>query len=447
MKQTTLVLNVVDCPEEYNGTRQLEMDDNGGSIGRSAAVAFSLPDSDKYISSTHCLITSYNDEFYLNDVSTNGTFVNGVKIAKQQPQCLCSGDSLLIGRYKFEVIIEVSFNRQDIAADILPAIDPSDPLSLFDPIIDSAEVSDVKALGDFFTETTSDDEILSDDPLDHLVQSKTDDFLIKGDVVIEPAPEAITKQALDDSDDIYAEMMMPLIPENWHQSSSSFEPSKSEVESQWVDVEKEVLPDVDVPRYGVANCRLEESERSVTSSTLENAASETVIRANDNSLRLLQAFMRGMGVTASEQTLNEEFLESLGIGIKCSLASLARQLNDAERSMDSEPSTTPKDTDLMNTMLSLYQEHRILPDELLDQVVEDVERHQNKLLDSSFSVAKELLNQLSPVMVVNSIKQEKRIFLKKTCWDRYAQTHRKLLDSVEHDWDLAMKKQYAGNVS
>ncbi|MBO0217628.1 FHA domain-containing protein, partial [Vibrio sp. Vb2880] len=73
-----------------------------------------------FISGTHCLLSVYGDTYYISDVSTNGTMVNGNKILKNQPVALVDGDIISLGQYEIGVSLEHVTSTLDIAADIAP---------------------------------------------------------------------------------------------------------------------------------------------------------------------------------------------------------------------------------------------------------------------------------------------------------------------------------------
>ena len=95
----TLTIRNVDrldngMPREFVLTRR------GAMIGRAATCDWSLPDPRNYISSRHGEIT-YRDGFYhWNDISTNGTFLNGAPERMANPRRIEHGDLFLIGHYE-----------------------------------------------------------------------------------------------------------------------------------------------------------------------------------------------------------------------------------------------------------------------------------------------------------------------------------------------------------
>ena len=77
-----LVIVISKHPEEYTGAKFVELPESGGSIGRNPGCSVPLVDHNRYISSTHCLVSIYGDAYYISDVSTNGLIVNGNKLLK-----------------------------------------------------------------------------------------------------------------------------------------------------------------------------------------------------------------------------------------------------------------------------------------------------------------------------------------------------------------------------
>ena len=84
-------------------------------IGRDQHLDWTLPDPTRYISGKHCEIHYRNNGYWLHDVSTNGTFLNGSDQRVRSPHQLQQGDRLTIGQY----IIAVSID-QDLASASQP---------------------------------------------------------------------------------------------------------------------------------------------------------------------------------------------------------------------------------------------------------------------------------------------------------------------------------------
>jgi len=82
-------------------------DERGGSIGRLSGNDWVLPDAQNFVSSRHARVSAANGTFYLEDTSSNGTFINSPAqaMSREQPQALADGDHLYIGDY--EIVVQI----------------------------------------------------------------------------------------------------------------------------------------------------------------------------------------------------------------------------------------------------------------------------------------------------------------------------------------------------
>ncbi|UZF94133.1 type VI secretion system-associated FHA domain protein TagH [Bosea sp. NBC_00550] len=78
----------------------------GLDIGRDQHLDWALPDPTRAISGRHCEIRFRDGAWWLRDISTNGTFVNGGDHRVQSPYRLQNGDRLEIGHYVIAVVID-----------------------------------------------------------------------------------------------------------------------------------------------------------------------------------------------------------------------------------------------------------------------------------------------------------------------------------------------------
>jgi len=103
----TLTLAIRNTDRLDNGApTELVLNRRGAVIGRAPTCDWSLPDARNYISSRHCEV-AYRDGFYfVADVSTNGTFLNGAGARMGEPRRVVEGDRFLIGQY--EVVAHLS---------------------------------------------------------------------------------------------------------------------------------------------------------------------------------------------------------------------------------------------------------------------------------------------------------------------------------------------------
>ena len=83
----------------------------GLDIGRDQHLDWTLPDPTRYISAKHCEVRYRDGGYWLYDVSTNGTFLNGSDGRLKAPHRLRHGDRLTIGQY----IVAVALDGEEAA--------------------------------------------------------------------------------------------------------------------------------------------------------------------------------------------------------------------------------------------------------------------------------------------------------------------------------------------
>ncbi len=107
------------------GPLRIEVKGRGLDFGRDAHLDWTLPDPSRTVSSKHCEVRYRDGGYWLHDVSTNGTFVNGSQFRLDAPYLLRDGDRLNIGPY----IIAVSVEGQRASAAGGASTAPSPPVS------------------------------------------------------------------------------------------------------------------------------------------------------------------------------------------------------------------------------------------------------------------------------------------------------------------------------
>jgi type VI secretion system protein len=101
---------------------------NNLTVGRGPENDLVLPDPDRLISKTHCVIEDHSGNVVVVDLSTNGTYLNYGKVALGRVATpLHDGDVLSLGTY--ELVVSISGSR------------PADPLASIAPPLDDAPVS------------------------------------------------------------------------------------------------------------------------------------------------------------------------------------------------------------------------------------------------------------------------------------------------------------------
>ena len=88
------------------GPLRIEVKGRGLDFGRDAHLDWTLPDPSRTVSGKHCEVRFRDGGYWLHDVSTNGTFVNGSPYRLDAPYLLHDGDRLNIGPYVIAVSVE-----------------------------------------------------------------------------------------------------------------------------------------------------------------------------------------------------------------------------------------------------------------------------------------------------------------------------------------------------
>src|SRR5579883_72731 len=110
------------------GPLRIQVKNRGLDLGRDQHLDWTLPDPSRHISGKHCEIRFRDGGYWLHDVSTNGTFVNGAQFRLNEPYLLRHGDRLSIGPYIIAVEVE---GQAGAPASASPAATQSEVV--FDP--------------------------------------------------------------------------------------------------------------------------------------------------------------------------------------------------------------------------------------------------------------------------------------------------------------------------
>src|SRR6516165_8170798 len=122
----------------------------GLDIGRDPYLDWTLPDPSRFISGRHCEVRWHDGAYWLHDISTNGTFMNGADGRLKAPHRLRNGDRFVIGHYVIAATLEEVAEAGMVAPAAPPrdedlwnagpeAVDPIDPQQLRGPL-DAAPV-------------------------------------------------------------------------------------------------------------------------------------------------------------------------------------------------------------------------------------------------------------------------------------------------------------------
>lgn len=107
------------------GPLEFTIDRRGFDFGRDQHLDWTLPDRNRMISGKHCEVRFYDGAYWLTDISTNGTFLNGASKRLQSPYRLADGDRLAVGDYVLAVSIKLPQAPVQPAAAVPPDTSPA----------------------------------------------------------------------------------------------------------------------------------------------------------------------------------------------------------------------------------------------------------------------------------------------------------------------------------
>ncbi len=447
MQIKQIVLCISKFPEEYSGPTHIEIPEGGGSIGRSSGSTVVLSDHNRFISGSHCLLTLYGDTYYISDVSTNGTLVNGERIIRNQPVSLQDGDSLVLGRYEISIAIEHLVRHLDIAMDIAPERDSTDPLiGLGKELV--VEDQDIGTIEQLFMETHSSQNDSCNDPVSHLHFSMQadDDFLLKeedSNAMDMFAPEVTLKQYPDDSFNIHSQFEAPnMIPEDWMSESQEIETSSHsfQTENDFVEDPLSTLQEDPSASHKNAGSKQNNGEvnkrslevnnqdelwesipeiSSVSSLNISKVMTNQTLSENTVSDELAGHFFKGLGI--SEPSLlasNPAFFEQMGSCLKLCISKLQKELEQVEsfKKLEGEESVPQN---LIELMLTLHQQTLLSPSELIEQMLDELYEHKKRYDSALHSVIAAELQDFDPKCFQKNKLTLNKFVTKRTLWKQY----------------------------
>lgn len=116
MYRMSLLITIIKMPDSVAIVESSKTFDNsGGSIGRGKDNTWILDDPERFLSSCHCQFSCENNQFYITDLSTNGTFYNASPhpIGKGSSLPVNDGDTFALGDYVFSMQLSDSVSSAD----------------------------------------------------------------------------------------------------------------------------------------------------------------------------------------------------------------------------------------------------------------------------------------------------------------------------------------------
>ena len=449
MNLNQLTLYITKSPEEYTGGKQIEMPENGGSVGRNSNNTLSLIDHNRFISGSHCLISVYADTYYLSDISTNGMFINGNKLLKNQPISLHDGDNIMLGRYELSVGLEKLSNAVNIAADISTESNSTDPL------LNLAEYKEVEesekgTVEDLFKETKREN-IDTEDPVAHLnfTLKKDDNFLLNDQEPKENMPEpAPSRQLLDDTDSVHSEFHTPnMIPENWlsttlapdqkaeettTEHTPDIEFNVSEMAKQAVTLENAQQPweevtqtiqtqQVSAPQAPIT-ADLEQPDYPEVEPTAQPATPKTPATSSNESFK--SAFFKGLGISETQaDNMDNQFFQQMGSCLRLCINNLQKDLSEIKTPKDTEQEIPL--TNIVELMLSLNRQQLLSPNELIEQILDELDAYKIKMSQATNDIVNHKIQTFNPKTFAENISNHSIFTPKRKLWKEYTDFYHK----------------------
>ena len=132
---------------------------DGGTIGRSLDSDWVFPDTEKFVSGKHATIDYQSGAYYLADVSSNGTYVNGAiePLGRGNPRRLFDGDHLRMGNFEMRVHLDEGEDlemppepKPTVVPDHIEQLVPVDSINSSLMLLDEEEITGDKAFSDAF---------------------------------------------------------------------------------------------------------------------------------------------------------------------------------------------------------------------------------------------------------------------------------------------------------
>jgi type VI secretion system protein ImpI len=118
----------------------------GIDIGRDQYLDWTLPDPSRFISGRHCEVRWRDGGYWLHDISTNGTFLDGADSRLKEPHRLRSGERFAIGHYIIVATIDHEGDSAGAGPAGAPANAPPSYEDLWKPVGEVAPPIDPKEL-------------------------------------------------------------------------------------------------------------------------------------------------------------------------------------------------------------------------------------------------------------------------------------------------------------
>lgn len=440
-----------------------QFDTQGGSIGRSPDNHLVLPDPDKFVSRLHASIVFSAGQYFIQDSSTGGTYLNDSDNLLQQGRApLHNGEKLRIGEYELLVSILDQAAAIDMPVRQLDFADSSRLVDPFSPAQAIPKQPEADFLGSFIEQPESSaihqsftlPEIADNTP--SLGGSNVDeldfsDLLSTLDSLPGSSPKPLQQPELPPLPaDFFAEVEEKPNPIIHQAEQPEIDPFVNQLAGADPFAAFESAAVTMQPAKIVPEPAVEILETHLSNPVVQKAEAipAACIPADDH---LLREFLAGAGITdqnflPAEQwpelmRTSGELLRSMVEGLmqvlraRAELKSQFRVAVTTMRSIDNNPlKFTPNVDDAIKLILAPTNPGFLAPKTAVSEGFRDIMNHQIAMTAGIQAALAEILSSFDP-QIIEKTQAEGVLFQKKAkCWEYYAEKYPQLKAAAQEEF-------------
>jgi|GEM_PF-1030645 len=399
----------------------------GGVIGRSSDCDWVIPDQNRHLSGRHGVISFDGGAFYIEDISTNGVFVNdrSVPMDKHQAVPLAHQDLIVMGEIEFRVSIELGADSgvhklQRHYGEPLSIVDSQPvPQGILDPLALIQQKIPAKAA-----------------PVD---QGEFDNWYQQSKSMPDALPAE--KEMFD---------IPNMLPEDWNVENEPERVHEEIIPSISGQVEKDEKPRITVFQSEPVKSR--DSDLNVAEKKPNEMMGVQPLGVSQNTDNLIAAFCKGLGIPVDqlEQIAPEVLMERAGAALSAGFAGVTRVMRSRatlknafrmDRTLIQTGNNNPfklavNNQQLIKHFVQTEQESYLSVVDALEEAYCDIEEHQVAVMTAMQASLNQLLDKMSPTILEK--KFDKNIAgafslsgKQRRYWEAYKRYHDDILEEPD----------------
>lgn len=422
----TLKLVMIRCPDNVAPERR-EVRGGEFSIGRGKDNQWVVADPDRHLSKKHCQFVYGVGEWEVQDLSTNGTFLNqaGDPIGKGASQKLRNGDRVKFGLYEIEVIID----EEDAAREHDNFLAHHDP---------APSRSDVRPYQDARLPSSSS---MLDAPNTPILPADFDPLA--------PNPEPFSGPTDSDHAPALQSAFRPpgpvaIIPDDWDVDLPAAAPRPQPARQ----------PQAEAPPEDAAPAPAKRERRAAAPAAAPPAEAPS-------DAAVVEAFLRGVALSDAKLPDPEKTLERIGAAVRASVTGLRQTLMARasikdefriEQTMIRPSGNNPlkfslDDDDALATLLGLGRRGGMPAEEAIAEAFDDLRMHELATISAMQEAVRVLLAQFDPEIIEQKAGsgglQIHPAQKKAKAWEAFGQLHKNVTQALSDDFDSVFGKAFA----